>query len=88
MKYLKFFGFLGACILMTSCAQSLSVSKKETFEQKSGVIGVFRQPVGFCSGGYQQQIMLGGEKVIVKHDLLLVTAAAETDGLAENADDA
>lgn len=66
MKYLNFFGFLGACILMTSCAQSLSVSKKETFEQKSGVIGVFRQPVGFCSGGYQQQIMLGGEKVIVK----------------------
>ncbi|MBR6451050.1 MAG: hypothetical protein IKS96_14165 [Fibrobacter sp.] len=66
MKYIKFLGLLSACVLMTSCAQSLSVSKKETFEQKSGVIGVFRQPVGFCSGGYQQQIKLGGEKVIVK----------------------
>lgn len=66
MKYLKLFGILSACVLMTSCAQSLSVSKKETFEQKSGIIGVFRQPVGFCSGGYQQQIKLGGEKVIVK----------------------
>ena len=66
MKYIKFLGILSACVLMTSCAQSLSVSKKETFEQKSGVIGVFRQPVGFCSGGYQQQIKLGGEKVIVK----------------------
>ena len=66
MKYLKLLGILSACVLMTSCAQSLSVSKKETFEQKSGIIGVFRQPVGFCSGGYQQQIKLGGEKIIVK----------------------
>ena len=66
MKYLKQLGILSACVLMTSCAQSLSVSKKETFEQKSGIIGVFRQPVGFCSGGYQQQIKLGGERVIVK----------------------
>ncbi|MBQ7078556.1 MAG: hypothetical protein IJM92_02575 [Fibrobacter sp.] len=66
MKYLKPLGILSACVLMTSCAQSLSVSKKETFEQKSGIIGVFRQPVGFCSGGYQQQIKLGGEKIIVK----------------------
>ena len=66
MKYVKFLGILSACFLMTSCAQSLSVSKKETFEQKSGIIGVFRQPVGFCSGGYQQQMKLGGEKIIVK----------------------
>ena len=66
MKYVKFLGILSACFLMTSCAQSLAVSKKETFEQKSGIIGVFRQPVGFCSGGYQQQIKLGGEKIIVK----------------------
>lgn len=66
MKYLKPLGILSACVLMTSCAKSLSVSKKETFEQKSGIIGVFRQPVGFCSGGYQQQIKLGGEKIIVK----------------------
>lgn len=66
MKYFRLLGILSACVLMTSCAQSLSVSKKETFEQKSGVIGVFRQPVGFCSGGYQQQIKLGDEKIIVK----------------------
>ena len=66
MKYFRLLGILSACVLMTSCAQSLSVSKKETFEQKSGVIGLFRQPDGFCSGGYQQQIKLGGEKIIVK----------------------
>ena len=66
MKYLKLLGILSACVLMTSCAQSLSVSKKETFEQKSGVIGVFRQPIGFCSGGYKQQIKLGGEKIVAK----------------------
>lgn len=67
MKFAKILATLGACALLTSCAQSLSVSKKDTFApQKTGVIGVFRQPVGFCSGGYQQQARLGGESIIVK----------------------
>lgn len=53
-------------LFFTGCAQSLAVSSKATFESKSGVIGVFRQPLGFCSGGYQQQFYLGGEKIIAK----------------------
>lgn len=53
-------------LLLTSCAQSLNVKQKSEFEGQTGIIGVFRQPVGFCSGGYQQQIILGGEKIIVK----------------------
>ena len=59
--------FIFSCALLAACAQSLSVANKETFDApKTGVIGVFRQPVGFCSGGYQQQMVLGGEKIIVK----------------------
>lgn len=59
--------FLGASILFfAACAQSLAVSRSNVFESKSGVIGVFRQPVGFCSGGYQQQFDMGGEKIIAK----------------------
>lgn len=58
---------LGICLFMAACAKSLAVSNKDTFApQKTGVIGVFRQPVGFCSGGYQQQIVLGGEKIVAK----------------------
>lgn len=67
MRFVKKISYLGACLLLIGCAQSLSVSNMNTFaSNKSGVIGVFRQPVGFCSGGYQQQIILGGEKIIVK----------------------
>jgi len=59
--------FFGASTLFfAACAQSLAVSRSAVFESKSGVIGVFRQPVGFCSGGYQQQINMGGEKIIAK----------------------
>ncbi|MCF0222353.1 MAG: hypothetical protein HUK19_08670 [Fibrobacter sp.] len=60
---------LFAAVLLGGCAQSLNVSKKKTFEpgnSKTGIIGVFRQPVGFCSGGYQQRITLGGEAVVAK----------------------
>lgn len=57
---------IGVAILLTSCAQSLNVKQKSEFDGQTGIIGVFRQPVGFCSGGYQQQIILGGEKIIVK----------------------
>lgn len=57
---------IGVAILLTSCAQSLNVKQKSEFDGQTGIIGVFRQPVGFCSGGYQQQIILGGEKIVVK----------------------
>ena len=64
---LKTYLILAACVLLTACAQSLSVANKETFNApKTGVVGVFRQPVGFCSGGYKQQIKLGGERVVAK----------------------
>lgn len=67
MKYTRLLTALAASALLTACAQSLAVSNKETFApQKTGVIGVFRQPVGFCSGGYKQQVTLGGEKILVK----------------------
>ena len=63
----KAYLILAACILLTACAQSLSVSNKDTFNApKTGVVGVFRQPIGFCSGGYKQQIKLGGEKIVAK----------------------
>ena len=58
----KAYLILAACFLLTACAQSLSVANKDTFNApKTGVVGVFRQPIGFCSGGYKQQIKLGGE---------------------------
>lgn len=67
MTHLARLILLGICLFMAACAQSLAVSNKDTFApQKTGVIGVFRQPVGFCSGGYSQNIILGGEKVVAK----------------------
>lgn len=61
------FLFAAACsLILTSCGQSLAVSKKGTFEKGTGVIGVFRQPLGFCSGGIGQHIYLGGEKIVAK----------------------
>ena len=67
MRTLRLFVLFAVCVFLASCAQSLAVSNKETFApQKTGIIGVFRQPVGFCSGGYKQQITLGGEKILVK----------------------
>ena len=58
-----------AAVLLGGCAQSLNVKRLDTFEpgdRNTGIIGVFRQPVGFCSGGTQQRITLGGEAVVAK----------------------
>lgn len=63
---IKHLALISIALLLTSCAQSLNVKQKSEFEGQTGIIGVFRQPVGFCSGGYQQQIILGNEKIIVK----------------------
>ena len=52
--------------LLTSCANTIKVRAANDMMNKSGVIGVFRQPIGFCSGGYAQRISINGSKVVVK----------------------
>lgn len=65
MKTKYIFAILSAFIL-TSCAQSLTVSHKSEFHGKTGIIGVFQQPVGFCGKRNQQLMVLGGEEIVAK----------------------
>lgn len=65
MKTKYIFAILSAFIL-TSCAQSLTVSHKSEFHGKTGIIGVFQQPVGFCGKRNQQLMVLGGDEIVAK----------------------
>lgn len=63
---IKYIFAISMAILLTSCAQSLTVSHKSEFHGKTGIIGVFRQPVGFCGKRHQQLMVIGGEKIVAK----------------------
>ena len=62
----RLFILLTATILLSSCANTIKVNDKETFKNGTGIIGAFRQPIGFCSGGYAQSIRINGTNVYVK----------------------
>lgn len=61
----RLFILLTATILLSSCANTIKVNDKETFKNGTGIIGAFRQPIGFCSGGYAQSIKINGTNVYV-----------------------
>lgn len=62
----RLFMLLTASILLSSCANTIKVKDKKTLENATGIIAVFRQPIGFCSGGYAQFIDINGVTVTVK----------------------
>ncbi len=55
-----------AMVSMVGCAGGSKVSKPETFKDKTGVIGVFRQAAFYCSDIAPQYMTLGDAKTLVK----------------------
>lgn len=63
---LGFSAVTAAMVSMVGCAGGNKVSKPETFKDKTGVIGVFRQAAFYCSDIAPQYMMLGTSKILVK----------------------
>lgn len=69
-KFIK--SFLGltavtaAMVSMVACSGGPKVSKQETFQNKTGIIGVFRQAAFYCSDIAPQYMNLGQSKILVK----------------------
>ena len=53
-------------MFLSSCSRPISVNDMNAFTNATGIIGVFRQPIGFCSGGYSQWITVNDTKIFVK----------------------
>ncbi|PWJ68123.1 MULTISPECIES: hypothetical protein [unclassified Fibrobacter] len=51
---------------LVACASGNKMNKPETFQNKTGVIGVFRQAAFYCSDIAPQYMTLGDSKILVK----------------------
>lgn len=57
---------VAASSALVACARGNQMNKPETFQNKTGVIGVFRQAAFYCSDIAPQYMTLGESKILVK----------------------
>lgn len=66
MNKIYLVGALGLSFAVMACSPSLRMQKEETFQSKTGVVGVFRQSAFYCSEATPHFIQLGDSLVEVK----------------------